>query len=230
MGDRGATILLIEDEAPIRSFLRISLEANGHTVVEARDGESGLAMAADLRPQLVILDLGLPGIDGLQVIKRLREWSEVPILILSVRQGEKDKVAALDAGANDFVSKPANINELMARVRVLLRRRDPGPPDNAVYEHNALRVDLARREVTVHGMPVALTRKEYDLLRLLVRDAGLVLTHQHLLRELWGPTFTRETHHLRILVSALRQKLQDDPSDPRYIVTEQGVGYRLLEQ
>jgi len=230
MAEGKSTILLIEDEAPIRNFLRISLEANGHSVLEARNGESGLAIAAGSRPQLVILDLGLPDIDGQQVIRRLREWSEVPILILSVRQGEKEKVAALDAGANDFVSKPANINELMARVRVLLRKREAGPTDTAIYERDGLRVDLARREVTINGVPAALTRTEYDVLRLLVRNAGLVMTHQQLLRDLWGHGFTSETHYLRIVISALRQKLQDDPADPRYIGTEQGVGYRLLDQ
>jgi two-component system, OmpR family, KDP operon response regulator KdpE len=224
------TILLIEDEAPIRSFLRISLEANGYKVLEARTGESGLAIAGESQPQLVILDLGLPDIDGQEVIRRLREWSEVPVLILSVRQDERDKVTALDSGANDFVTKPANVNELMARVRVLLRKRDDGQADAAIYERNGLRIDLARREVSLQGVPVSLTRKEYDLLRMLVRNSGLVLTHQQLLRELWGPSFTGETHYLRIVISTLRQKLNDDPADPRYIVTEQGVGYRLLDQ
>lgn len=230
MGEVMPTILLIEDEAPIRSFLRISLEANQYKVLEARTGESGLAMAGEARPQLVILDLGLPDIDGQEVIRRLREWSEVPILILSVRQEERDKVTALDSGANDFVTKPANVNELMARVRVLLRKRDDGQADAAIYERNGLRIDLARREVSLQGVPVSLTRKEYDLLRRLVRNAGLVLTHQQLLRELWGPSFTGETHYLRIVISTLRQKLGDDPAEPCYIVTEQGVGYRLLDQ
>jgi two-component system KDP operon response regulator KdpE len=230
MSEITQTILLIEDEAPIRSFLRISLEANAYKVLEARNGESGLAMAGESRPQLVILDLGLPDIDGQQVIRRLREWSDVPILILSVRQDEREKVAALDSGANDFVTKPANVNELMARVRVLLRKRDSGQEDAAIFERNGLRIDLARREVSLQGVPVSLTKKEYDLLRMLVRNAGLVLTHQQLLRELWGPSFTGETHYLRIVISTLRQKLNDDPGEPRYIVTEQGVGYRLLDQ
>lgn len=229
MSENTPMILLIEDEAPIRSFLRISLEANSYKVLEARNGETGIVVAGELRPQLVILDLGLPDIDGQQVIRRLREWSQVPILVLSVRQDEQEKVDALDAGANDFVNKPANVHELMARVRVLLRERDAGHDGSAVYERHELRIDLARRAVTLQGLPISLTRKEYDLLRMLVRNAGRVLTHQQLLRELWGPEFTNETHYLRIVVSALRQKLADDPADPRYIVTEQGVGYRLLD-
>lgn len=229
MSDVAATVLVIEDEAHIRSFLRIALEAHGYTVEEARNGADGLAAAGRSAPQLVILDLGLPDMDGQRVISRLREWSETPILVLSVRGEEHEKVQALDAGANDYVTKPAGISELMARVRVLLRRPGADTPEGAVYEHGGLRVDLARREVHRDGVPVHVTRKEYDLLRLLVRNAGRVLTHQQVLRELWGPGFTRQTHYLRVLVSGLRQKLGDDPADPRYIVTEQGVGYRLLD-
>ena len=224
-----SSILLIEDEAHIRSFLRISLEAHGYVVFETRSGEAGLALAGEMQPQLVILDLGLPDLDGQQVIKRFREWSEVPILVLSVRNDENEKVRALDAGANDYITKPAGISELMARVRVLLRTRESQDSDSTVYERKGLRIDLPRREVRLDGKPVRVTRKEYELLRLLVRAAGRVLTHQHLLRELWGPGFTNETHYLRVLVSGLRQKLGDDPADPHYIVTEQGVGYRLLD-
>jgi len=222
-------ILVIEDEAHIRSFLRISLEAHGYGVLEARTGEGGLLLAGQNQPQLVIVDLGLPDMDGQQVIERLREWSEIPILVLSVRGDEKEKVRALDSGANDYVTKPAAISELMARVRVLLRKRDPGEVESAIYERNSLRIDLSRREVHRDGLAVHVTRKEYQLLRLLVRSAGRVLTHQYLLREVWGPRFTSETHYLRVLVSGLRQKLGDDPADPHYIVTEQGVGYRLLD-
>jgi len=222
-------ILVIEDEAHIRSFLRISLEAHGYGVLEARTGEGGLLLAGQNQPQLVIVDLGLPDMDGQQVIERLREWSEIPILVLSVRGDEKEKVRALDSGANDYVTKPAAISELMARVRVLLRKRDPGEVESAIYERNSLRIDLSRREVHRDGLAVHVTRKEYQLLRLLVRSAGRVLTHQYLLSEVWGPRFTSETHYLRVLVSGLRQKLGDDPADPHYIVTEQGVGYRLLD-
>lgn len=221
-------ILIIEDEAPIRRFLKISLESQGYGVVEARTGEEGIALAAEYAARLVILDLGLPDVDGQDLIRRLREWSEVPILVLSVRADEKEKVRALDAGANDYVTKPAGISELMARVRVLLRRPEPADVEPAIYARDRLRVDLARREVTLDGSPVHLTRKEYELLRLLVRSAGRVVTHPLLLRELWGSA-PAETHYLRVLVSGLRQKLGDDPADPRFIVTEQGVGYRLLD-
>jgi len=229
MTESKAAILLIEDEAHIRSFLRISLEAHGYKVLEARTGEDGLSLAGQHQPQLVIVDLGLPDMDGKDVIERLREWSKLPILVLSVRGDEKEKVGALDIGANDYVTKPAAISELMARVRVLLRTREPDDSESAVYERNGLRIDLSRREVHRDGVPVHLTRKEYQLLRLLVGNVGRVLTHQHVLREVWGPRFTSETHYLRVLVSALRQKLGDDPADPHYIVTEQGVGYRLLD-
>jgi two-component system, OmpR family, KDP operon response regulator KdpE len=229
MLDRKAVILLIEDEAHIRSFLRISLEAHGYTVLEARRAEDGLALAGKNQPQLVIVDLGLPDLDGQRVIERLREWSEVPILVLSVRDDESEKVRALDSGANDYVTKPAGISELMARVRVLLRNRESDNAESAIYQHNGLRIDLSRREVRKDGVVVRVTRKEYELLRLLVRNAGRVLTHQYVLRELWGPDFAGETHYLRVLVSGLRQKLGDDPADPQYIVTEQGVGYRLLD-
>lgn len=227
MNPSRARILLIEDEAHIRSFLRISLEAHGYEVFEARRGEEGLAVAGDEDPHLVVLDLGLPDLDGQEVIRKLREWSEVPILVLSVRGEETEKVTALDAGANDYVEKPAGISELMARVRVLLRRPETEGQHSAAFERGPLRVDLARREVFLHQEPVHLTPKEYDLLRLLVRSNGRVLTHQQALRELWGPAFASHTHYLRILVSALRQKLGDDPAEPRFIMTEQGVGYRL---
>ena len=222
-------ILLIEDEAPIRQFLNISLESQGYRVLETRSGEEGIAVAAERNPDLVILDLGLPDIDGQKVVTRLREWSSVPILVLSVRDRESEKVRALDAGANDYVTKPAGISELMARVRVLLRQREDTDDDPAIYDRDGLKVDLSRREVTLGGEPLHLTRKEYELLRLLVRQSGRVVTHQHLLRDLWGAHYANETHYLRVLVSGLRQKLGDDPAGPRYIVTEQGVGYRLLD-
>jgi two-component system, OmpR family, KDP operon response regulator KdpE len=229
MSDSTPGILLIEDEAPIRSFLRIALEAHGYAVFEARRGEEGVAMAGQVNPHLVILDLGLPDLDGQEVVARLREWSEVPILVLSVRSNENDKVRALDAGANDYVTKPAGISELIARIRVLLRPRRPNDAEPAVFRHGGLTIDLSRRQVLVNGEQVRMTRKEYALLRLLVRSTGHVLTHQQMLSELWGPGFTSETHYLRVLVSGLRQKLGDDPADPHYIVTEQGVGYRLQD-
>lgn len=225
----GARILLVEDEAAIRRFLRIALEAHGYGVFEAARGADGVTIAGEVDPHLVILDLGLPDVDGQEVVQRLREWSDVPILVLSVRDSENEKVRALDAGANDYVTKPAGISELMARIRVLLRAPRPDDAEPAVFRREGLTIDLSRREVLLNGNPVRMTRKEYSLLRLLVRSAGHVLTHQQMLRELWGAAFTNETHYLRVLVSGLRQKLGDDPADPRYIITEQGVGYRLQD-
>jgi len=221
-------ILIIEDESHIRKFLRIALEAHGYEVVEARRGEEGLELTVTAHPSLVILDLGLPDIDGQMVINRLREWSGTPILVMSVRSDEREIVRALDAGANDYVTKPAGIAEMMARIRVLLR--DQGSDDRAsgIVRCGALQVDLARRLVTLGGEPVKLTRKEYELLRLLATGSGRVLKHEELLTEIWGPEFARETHHLRVLVSSLRHKIGDDPGAPEYILTAQGVGYRLL--
>lgn len=220
-------VLLIEDEGHIRGFLRISLRAQNYEVHEAQRGNEGILLAGEISPHLIILDLGLPDMNGQDVIKKLREWSDVPILVLSVRDSETEKVAALDAGANDYVEKPAGISELMARVRVLLRTPESSNPDSPVIQRGSLRMDLARRVVTLQQEPIHLTPKEYDLLRLLARRNGRILTHQQALHELWGPTYTSHTHYLRILVSALRQKLGDDPTNPQYIVTEQGIGYRL---
>lgn len=221
------TILVVEDEAQIRKFLRISLEAHGYEVREARLGEDGLALCAELQPQLVILDLGLPDIDGQQFITRVREWSQVPIIVLSVRAAEAEKVQALDAGANDYVTKPFGISELMARIRVVLRVHEEPADAATVFESHGLRVDFAQREVRVDGVPVHLSRKEFGLLRLLIASRGRVLTHQQILREVWGEAHQDEIHYLRVLVGQLRQKLGDDPGQPRFIVTVQGVGYRL---
>lgn len=227
--DEKHSILVVDDEAQIRKFLRISLEAHGYRVREARLGEDGLQNCAEFNPDLVILDLGLPDMEGHTFIERLREWSQVLILVLSVRESETEKVAALDAGANDYVTKPFGIRELMARIRALLRGRvdaDPRPP---VFESEGLRVDLAQREVFVDGELVHLSNKEYQLLRLLVVHRGQVLTHPHILREVWGPGQEDETHYLRVLVGQLRQKLHDQPGRPRFIATVQGVGYRLAD-
>lgn len=223
-------ILLVEDEAQIRKFLRISLEAHGFTVLEARLASDGLNLAADEKPDLVILDLGLPDMDGKDFITRLREWSVMPTIVLSVRSDEAEKVEALDAGANDYVTKPFGISELMARIRAMLRMRSEEikAEDSSVFESGELRVDLATRTVTMDGKLVQLSRKEYDLLKLLVNHAGQVLTHQQIMRMIWGPSREEETHHLRVLIGHLRQKLGDQPTRPRYILTEQGVGYRLL--
>jgi two-component system KDP operon response regulator KdpE len=225
-----AQILIVEDEAHIRKFLRIALEANGYEVIESRRGEEGLDLALKHSPSLIILDLGLPDIDGQAVISRLREWCETPILVMSVRSDEREIVRALDSGANDYVTKPAGIAELLARIRVLLRDQDPDQSETGIVECGMLQIDLARRLVTQDGALVRLTRKEYELLRLLTIGAGRVLTHEELLAEIWGPEFARETHHLRVLVSSLRHKIGDDPGAPEYILTEKGVGYRLLAE
>lgn len=222
-----AQILVVDDEAQIRKFLRISLLAHGYGVSEAARGEDALLKLADDAPDLVVLDLGLPTIDGQTVIRRIREWSNVPILVLSVRADESDKVEALDGGANDYVTKPFGIAELVARIRVLLRNRG-GDPDSPTYDGGGLHVDFAVRRVAVDGAEIHLTRKEFDLLRLLCRETGKVLTHEALLRATWGDAHATETHYLRVHIGRLRQKLGDDPAAPRFIVTEPGVGYRLI--
>ena len=221
------TILVVEDEAQIRKFLRISLEAHGYTVLESRSGDDGLKLSAKVRPHLVILDLGLPDMDGQQFIRRFREWSQVPIIVLSVRASETEKIQALDDGANDYVSKPFGIGELMARIRAVLRNTDEASETPTVFDLQGLRVDMALRSVSVDGNPVHLSKKEYELLRLLIASQGQVITHQQILREVWGPAQQNETHYLRVLVGQLRQKLGDDPARPRFIVTVQGVGYRF---
>lgn len=226
-----ASVLLVEDEAQIRKFLRISLEAHGFTVLEARLGGDGLTICAQKNPDLVILDLGLPDMDGQQFIIRLREWSETPIIVLSVRSYEAQKVEALDAGANDYVTKPFGIAELMARIRALLRIHGESKSDNkSVFESGDLRVDMATRTVTVAGKTVQLSRKEYNLLKLFIDHHDQVLTHQQIMRIIWGPNRENETHHLRVLVGHLRQKLGDHPARHHYIFTEQGVGYRLMTE
>jgi two-component system KDP operon response regulator KdpE len=227
-----ARILVVDDEPQIRRFLRISLGAHGYEVLEAARGEDAVAKAAIDKIDLVILDLGLPDIDGHAVIEQIRGWSQIPIIVLSVRSGDGEKVRALDGGAEDYLTKPFSIAELMARVRAALRKRggDGAKRGDPLFVHGGLVVDLARRRVTVDNAEIRLSRKEYDILRLLVSSAGRVLTHQQLLREIWGPAHIEDTHYLRIHVGHLRQKLGDDPSQPRYILTEPGVGYRLVEE
>ena len=230
MNDVAERILVVEDEAQIRKFLNISLQAHGYRVDEARLGEEGLAVCASEPPDLVILDLGLPDIDGQHFITRLREWSAIPIIVLSVRASEKEKVQALDAGANDYVTKPFGINELMARIRSVLRSNQVTETASTVFEAQGLRVDVLQHEVAVDGVSIHLSRKEFELLRILISHPAQVLTHQQILREVWGPAQQNETHYLRVLVGQLRQKLGDDPTNPRFIVTVQGVGYRLAIQ
>lgn len=225
-----AKILVVDDEAQIRKFLRISLTAHGYEVVEAPRGEDAVRKAATEQPDLMVLDLGLPDMDGQSVIRSVREWSEVPILVLSVRAGEMDKVEALESGANDYVTKPFGVAELIARVRVLLRARAAaaGPAEATIFESGPLRIDFPGRRVWADGVEIKLTRKEFDLLRLLARNAGKVLTHDHLLREVWGQGYVKETQYLRVHIGHLRQKLGDDPNAPRFVWTEPGVGYRLI--
>jgi two-component system KDP operon response regulator KdpE len=226
-----AKILIVDDEPQIRAFLRISLGAHGYETAEAGRDEQAVQRCATEQPELVVLDLGLPDMDGLEVIRRIREWSAVPILVLSVRAGDADKVGALDAGAQDYVTKPFSIAELMARLRALLRdRARSGEPEPSEIAAGDVRIDLARRRVTAAGREVKLSRREFDLLALLARHAGRILTHRQLLEQLWGPAHVSETHYLRIYVAHLREKLGDDPSRPRYIVTEPGIGYRFLEE
>lgn len=223
-----ATILVIDDEPQIRKFLRISLVSQGYKVLEAATGTDGLSQAALSKPDLLVLDLGLPDMDGQQVLSEFREWSSVPVLVLSVRASEVQKVQALDAGANDYVTKPFGIQEFLARVRALLRQVPVGDKPEAAVNIGPLTVDLAYRRVLLEGVEVSLTRKEYAVLAQLARYPGRVITQQQLLRDIWGPTHTEDSHYLRIVVGHLRQKLADDPAAPRFIVTEAGVGYRLM--
>ena len=223
-----APILVIDDEPQIRKFLRISLVSQGYNVLEAATGADGLSQAALKQPDMLVLDLGLPDMDGQQVLREFREWSNVPVLVLSVRASEVQKVQALDAGANDYVTKPFGIQEFLARVRALLRQAPAGETQAAAVELGPLVVDLAFRRVLLDGVEVALTRKEYAVLAQLARHPGRVITQQQLLKDIWGPTHIENSHYLRIVIGHLRQKLADDPTHPRFIATEAGVGYRLL--
>lgn len=225
--DAPARILVIEDEAPIRRFLGIVVAAAGHVMIEADRGRLGVERAATEAPDLVVLDLGLPDMDGKSVIAAIRAWSAVPIVVLSARDGEAEKIAALDAGADDYVTKPFATGELMARLRVLLRRREAGRSEPAEVRVGGLAVNLASRSVSVDGVDVRLTRKEFDVLALLARHAGRLVGHRQLLTTVWGAAHAEDTHYLRIAIGHIREKLNDDPADPRFIVTEPGIGYRL---
>ena len=224
-----ATILLIEDEPEIRKFLRATMAAHGFRLYEADTGQGGLTEARARNPDLILLDLGLPDLEGTEVIRQVREWTATPIIVLSARDQEQMKVAALDAGADDYVTKPFGVNELLARMRTALRHAAP-PPGNgadAVYTFGDVRVDLGRRQVFVTGQEVHLTPIEYKLLTTLVRYAGKVVTHRQLLKEVWGPLHVEEGHYLRVYMRQLRNKVEANPAHPRYLVTELGVGYRL---
>ncbi len=219
-------ILIVDDEKAIQRFLKSALSGGEFTIYEAGTGQEALAAATQLRPDLIILDLGLPDMDGVEVIRRLREWTNIPVIVLSVREREGDKISALDAGADDYVTKPFGIGELLARMRVALRRSVQEAPE-PVYKIDELEVDLPRRRVLFGGKEVQLTPTEYDVLKLLVTHAGKVLTHRHMLSQIWGPTYLEQPHILRVTISNLRHKLEPEPDRPRYILTEPGVGYRL---
>ncbi len=228
MVDTG-TILLIEDEQPIRRFLKPTLTSQGFKFLEAETGEEGLSLASSHNPDLVLLDLGLPDLDGLEVLRRLREWSTVPVIIITARGKEKDKIAGLDAGADDYLTKPFGVGELMARLRVALRhsQRVKQGREESVFETPDFRVDMAARVVTVRGQEVHLTPNEYDLLAVLIRFAGKVVTQKQILKEVWGPASGDQIQYLRIYIYQLRHKIEADPDRPQYILTDSGVGYRL---
>lgn len=226
MSEPKVRILIVDDERPIRRFLHAALSAHGYDIFEATTGQEALNAVIQHRPDVLILDLGLPDMDGVTVTRRLREWANLPIIILSVRDQEMDKITALDAGADDYLTKPFSTGELMARLRVALRHMAPSTPE-AVFSANGLVVDSARRLVTVNGQEISLTPTEYDLLRLLVNHADRVLTHQQILRQVWGVGYDTESQLVRVNISNLRHKIEPEPARPRYIFTEPGVGYRL---
>ena len=223
-------VILIEDERQIRRFVRTALEAEGWTVVETDTMRQGLTDAGTRKPDLIILDLGLPDGDGMEFLRDLRGWSKVPVIVLSARVGEQDKIEALDAGADDYLTKPFGIGELLARVRVASRRRhDVGAAPGSIFEFGDVKVDLSLRSVDKGGTAIHLTPIEYRLLTLLITNSGKVLTHRQILREVWGPSHSDDGHYVRVYMGHLRQKLEDDPAQPKHILTETAVGYRLVQ-
>ena len=221
-------VLVIDDEPQIRRALRIGLEHNGYQVVLAANGEEGLDMAALHPTDFVILDLAMPGIDGVEVCRQLRAWSSVPVIVLSVREGEQDKIAALDAGADDYLTKPFSLDELLARLRAVLRRaRSDAEPATAVLAVQELQIDFARRRVTLAGAEIHLTPIEYELLKFMAQHPNRVLTHRHLLTKIWGADYADDTHTLRVHVANLRNKIEPNPARPRFLQTEPRIGYRF---
>jgi two-component system KDP operon response regulator KdpE len=226
MSEEGQRVLVVDDENSIRRYLRAALSAQGFVIHEAANGQEAINAVLDHHPDIIILDLGLPDFDGIEVTRRLREWSKTPIIILSVREAENDKIAALDAGADDYLTKPFSTGELMARMRVAMRHL-AAKPDEPVLMVDALKMDLSRRIVTVDDNQISLTPTEYEILRLLLQNAGKVITHRQLLRQVWGTAYESEMHILRVNISNLRRKIEPDPARPHYLLTEPGVGYRL---
>lgn len=226
MNDERQHILVIDDEIQIRRFLRFSLEAHGYRVYEAETGQDGLLYTAKIRPDLIILDLGLPDISGHDVLRKLREWTQTPVIVLSVNNTDRDKVLALDSGADDYLTKPFSVEELMARIRTTMRHTQP-TPEEPVITFGDVQIDFTRRLITKRGRAVKLTPTEYALFKLMATHAGRVLTQQQILREVWGAEYVNETHYLRVYFAQLRQKLEDNPALPKLLITEPGVGYRL---
>jgi len=229
MTSDGARILVIDDDPEIRRMLHVALSAHGYSLTESSSAREGINQAAIFHPDLVVLDLGLPDLDGMTVIKRLREWTRIPIIVLSVRERESDKISALDAGADDYLTKPFSMGELLARIRVAMRhvaRAD----DEPVLSFPDLTIDLARRMVSLRGQEIKLTPTEYEILKYLALHSGRVVTHGQLLRAVWGPNYQGETHYLRVYIGQLRRKIEADPAQPFYILTESAVGYRFVPQ
>jgi two-component system KDP operon response regulator KdpE len=229
MKENLATILLIEDERQMRRFLRVALQSEGYSIIETETAADGLSQAAMRNPDIIILDLGLPDMDGLEVIKKLREWSAVPVIIISAREQEGDKIKALDGGADDYLTKPFGVGELLARIRVALRHSAPANKElrESVFVAEDLKIDFLKRQVHIGTREIHLTPIEYRLLTALVRNAGRVMTHRQILKEVWGPPYAEQTHYLRVFMNQLRKKIEDDPTRPRFLLNEPGIGYRF---
>ncbi|GBG58157.1 DNA-binding response regulator [Sporomusaceae bacterium FL31] len=225
--NNAARILIIEDESQIRKLLKVSLSAHGYDLEEAVNGKDGVNRAATFKPDLLIIDLGLPDIDGKEVVKQIREWSETPIIILTARDQEQEKIEALDSGADDYITKPFGVGELLARMRVCLRHAATAE-QQPILACGSLVVDLQQRRVTVEGHEVKLTPTEYEIIKMMMQHAGKVITHKQLLKAVWGSAYQQDTHYIRVYIGQLRRKIEQNPTQPRYIITESGIGYRLM--